>query len=65
MRLMVWTIHIEGRRKPFLVVPHTGPQSVRTVELALAGVRAAGQVAIVNFTRSTKQVDRWLTTSSA
>jgi hypothetical protein len=63
--MIVWTIRLEGRRTPFLEIPHHGPETVRLVEFALVGVRAAGLVAIVNFTRTKKQVTSCPTTNSA
>ena len=55
MRSLLWTIRIEGRRKPLLEFPHRGPDTVRVVELAVAGVKASGQTAIVNLTRTKRR----------
>ena len=61
---MMWTLRLEGRRQPFLEIPHTGTTSLVALEIALMGLRAAGLVVIVNFTRSKKQVTQCPITSS-
>lgn len=62
---MVWTIRVEGRRDPILEIPHSGPNTVRTVELVILGLKSAGLVAIVNFTKGKQQVNRWLMSTSS
>lgn len=54
--MKLWTVTIEGRRRPILRLEHDGREAVATVERTIARAKAAGFTVIVGLVTTRRRI---------